>query len=555
MAVKGSFVAFDFKDYLQQKDYVGALAVLEFGQCDHLTRVDRLLWTAYCAVRLKHYNRSKEVYLELLSGKHEDIPPETGLYLAIVYFYLGSYLEAEKSALVVLEDSELKNRLLLHVARALDDETKVAKYRQYLRSSKQDELSAAAIELYRRHYKETADIYEMMIAEEKDDLALNVYLAECYFKMDCYDLSLEALSVYSKVFPDSTTVANIKACNVFRLCDAKAAQEVLETHCDEKTIQENELIRHNMAVFKEGEKAIKVFPNLLERVPEARLNLAIYYLRNGEIQAASDLLDAFDGFCPHSHVVLGMLNTLIGQVKRSEESLAKAQSHFQSVGNSPSECDTILGRQCMASSLYLLKEYEDALIYLGELSLIFLNWDFPFYSIKSYFGNDDPFNWNYGMALAASGKFDEALEVLQTVSHESFKRDLAYVLWMAKCWVASGAPEKAWECLDTDDNATSYEVLQLIANECYKIGGHQFLYSARGFKALFDIDKFPDYLNGLIGASVGFFRHLMVKMNGSAMTRVDLDDLTEVIEMLETSSSPKCRNIAKTILGWRTQHA
>lgn len=185
MAIKGSIPAFDFKDYLEKKDYVGALAVLDSGQCDHLTNVDRLLWIAYCSFRLKHYNRSKDVYLELLSGMHEDAPLEIGLYIAIVHFYLGSYLDAEKAALSVLEDSELKHRILLHISRALGDETKVAKYRQYLRDSKQDALSAAAIELYRGRYKETADVYEMMIAQQRDDCALNVYLAECYFKMVC----------------------------------------------------------------------------------------------------------------------------------------------------------------------------------------------------------------------------------------------------------------------------------------------------------------------------------------------------------------------------------
>jgi len=183
MEIKGSIPTLDFKDYIEKKDYVGALAVLDSGQCDHLTNVDRLLWIAYCSFRLKYYNRSKDVYLELLSGTHEDVPHEIGLYIAIVHFYLGSYLDAEKAAMSVLEDSGLKNRILLHIARALDDETKVAKYRQYLRDSTQDELSAAAIELYRRRYKETADVYEMMIAQQRDDLALNVYLAECYFKM------------------------------------------------------------------------------------------------------------------------------------------------------------------------------------------------------------------------------------------------------------------------------------------------------------------------------------------------------------------------------------
>ena len=44
--------------------------------------------------------------------------------------------------------------------------------------------------------------------------------------------------------------------------------------------------------------------------------------------------------------------------------------HHQ-VGSSASECDTIPGRQCMASCFFLLKQFEDVLIYLK--------------SIKSYF--------------------------------------------------------------------------------------------------------------------------------------------------------------------------
>jgi hypothetical protein len=119
----------------------------------------------------------------------------------------------------------------------------------------------------------------------------------------------------------------------------------------------------------------------------------------------------------------------------------------------------------------------------------------------------------------------------------------------------TGAPEKAWECLDTEDNAISYEVLQLIANECYKIGGDQFLFAARSFKELFGIDKFPDYLNGLIGASVGFFRHVVMEMQCATLTSGDLEALSEVVEMLKDANSPKCHSVVKTIHTWSTQHA
>ena len=179
--IKMKMKAFDFQNYINKKDYVGALAILEHGHCDNLSTVDRLLWVAYCASRVGHYSRAKEAYLKLLSSEHDDVPAEVGLYLAISHFYLGSYHDAQQAALSFAGDSELKNRILLHIARATDDETSIAKYRQHLSDSKQDQLSAAAIELYRCRYKKTAEHLEKIIAN--DDLALNVYLAICYFKM------------------------------------------------------------------------------------------------------------------------------------------------------------------------------------------------------------------------------------------------------------------------------------------------------------------------------------------------------------------------------------
>lgn len=58
-----------------------------------------------------------------------------------------------------------------------------------------------------------------------------------------------------------------------------------------------------------------------------------------------------------------------------------AQQSFHLVGSSTSECDTIPGRQCMASSYFLAGHFEEVLVYLN--------------SIKSFFVNDDTFNFNY----------------------------------------------------------------------------------------------------------------------------------------------------------------
>jgi intraflagellar transport protein 56 len=71
-----------------------------------------------------------------------------------------------------------------------------------------------------------------------------------------------------------------------------------------------------------------------------------------------------------------------------------AQQLFQLVGASATECDTIPGRQCMASCFFLLKQFDDVLVYLN--------------SIKSYFQTDDDFHWNNALTCASTGDFKEA---------------------------------------------------------------------------------------------------------------------------------------------------
>jgi hypothetical protein len=96
----------------------------------------------------------------------------------------------------------------------------------------------------------------------------------CYYKLDYYDVSLEILAVYLQAHPDSAIGVNLKACNHFRLYNGKAAEAELRVLIDKGVIvQGNELIRHNMAVFSNGDQALQVLPGLLDSIPEARLNL------------------------------------------------------------------------------------------------------------------------------------------------------------------------------------------------------------------------------------------------------------------------------------------
>lgn len=116
-------------------------------------------------------------------------------------------------------------------------------------------------------------------------LALNVYMALCYHKLDYYDVSQEMLAGYVQMHPDSIMATNLKACNNYRLYSGKAAEAEVKILIDQMSpglVFGEDIIRHNLVIFRNGEGALQVLPSLIGVIPEAKLNLAIYYLRHGK---------------------------------------------------------------------------------------------------------------------------------------------------------------------------------------------------------------------------------------------------------------------------------
>merc|ERR1719486_1452092 len=150
----------------------------------------------------------------------------------------------------------------------MNDETKLMVHHQKLTDTTEDQLSLAAIHYLRNHYQEATDIYKRLLLENRDDVALNVYVAMCYYKLDYYDVSLEILAVYLQSHPDSAVAINLKACNHFRLYNGKAAEAELKVLTDMgHTLQANDLIRHNMVVSSQGEGALQTLPQLVDFIP------------------------------------------------------------------------------------------------------------------------------------------------------------------------------------------------------------------------------------------------------------------------------------------------
>ena len=124
----------------------------------------------------------------------------------------------------------------------------------------------------------------------------------CYYKLDYYDVSDEVLAAYLAEHPDSPIALNLKACNHFRQYDGREALKEL------RNIKNLEggigaLVKHNQVVFQSGEGALQVFPPLVGVLPEARLNLSIYYLKNGDIEEAHNLMKDVEPSLPPEHII------------------------------------------------------------------------------------------------------------------------------------------------------------------------------------------------------------------------------------------------------------
>ena len=179
--------------------------------------------------------------------------------------------------------------------------------------------------------------------------------------------------------------------------------------------------------------------------------------------------------------------------------------------------DTIPGRQCMASCFFLLRQFEDVLIYLNSIKartrtrtrskrtssnymctyISTIHYTCPmFVCAQSYFFSDDVFNLNYAQAKASVGQYHEAEECFLLVQSERLRRTYVFISWLARCCahtircstlqltiellqsglvlvradIMNQKPAKAWELyLKMETSADSYSLLQLIANDCYRV--------------------------------------------------------------------------------------
>ncbi|XP_011850862.1 PREDICTED: intraflagellar transport protein 56 isoform X5 [Mandrillus leucophaeus] len=385
--------------------------------------------------------------------------------------------------------------------------------------SKRDFTGAITLLEFKRH-----------VGEEEEDT--NLWIGYCAFHLGDYKRALEEYENATKEENCNSEVWVNLACTYFFLGMYKQA-EAAGFKASKSRLQ-NRLLFHlaHKVVFRGGEGALQVLPPLVDVIPEARLNLVIYYLRQDDVQEAYNLIKDLEPTTPQEYILKGVVNAALGQEMGSRDHMKIAQQFFQLVGGSASECDTIPGRQCMASCFFLLKQFDDVLIYLN--------------SFKSYFYNDDIFNFNYAQAKAATGNTSEGEEAFLLIQSEKMKNDYIYLSWLARCYIMNKKPRLAWELyLKMETSGESFSLLQLIANDCYKMG--QFYYSAKAFDVLERLDPNPEYWEGKRGACVGIFQMIVAG-------REPKETLREVLHLLRSTGNTQVEYMIRIMKKWAKEN-
>lgn len=106
----------------------------------------------------------------------------------------------------------------------------------------------------------------------------------------------------------------------------------------------------------------------------------------------------------------------------------------------------------------------------------------------------------------------------------------------------NGKARLAWELyLKMETSGESFSLLQLIANDCYKMG--QFFYSAKAFDMLERLDPNPEYWEGKRGACVGHFQMIIAG-------REERQSLADIVLLLKNTSNPQVEQIVKVMKRW-----
>jgi intraflagellar transport protein 56 len=575
--------------FLKRRDYSGLQVVLCFGtQFGSAKNIDSLLWRGYCAYKMGEFGKAQELYEERLISDQNLC--EAKLYLACTLFRLGKLNEAEAVALEGPE-TPLKDRLLYHLAQEkiksdiVEGDDDVVKARAILVKNEKKYLSklsftrnipanrlCMAAKLYREgKFTEALDVYQQLLAQDRSLHCLHVYAAMCHTRTADYEASSNALEEFFDLGGRGSVMAwNLRACNEFHRHRYDAALRWLHNLGDwERSVSADhyDVLLHNSAIFSNDQSVLVVFMQLAGAFPEARMNLANYYLQSSggaKYEEALHLLEeGKDAEDVQNALLRGIAHLCCGQESSIDdmyghddnarlEHLRIAEECFLVAGSDSSMENTTSGRQALACHYFTKKQHHSAV----EV----------FDNMKDEYLNDDTFNWNYGLALANAGRYSEARTHLLRIEDETCKMGWYYTMWLCRCIIFCGdndASNEVWALYRQSLESVislecQIELLEMIANDSYRARE-----LSLALKAFCELET---YLKGQSlelcgdakrGACVGIFHKCLSAWSNSEDRRNDaelekcIEELQDAIVALGTTEAAEDdQRIASAVFEW-----
>lgn len=517
------------EEYIQRsidnRDYSAAATFIEFVR-DELNQPytkDMALWQGYSLFHLGQYSDAISVYEKLIKETPDDLV--LYLYIASCHFYNQDYEEARAAAMKG-PPCDFRTRIIFHCAHQMNDEQELFQAHSQLVGTLENQLSLAAIHYMRSHYKDAIEIYQRLLVQHPDFVALNVYIAMCQFKLEQYEESNESVDIYLSENSDSAVALNLKSCDYLKLFDADIAEsQLLQIRKFSSAAYDfiDNLIQHNICIFHDGENAFTILPKLVTSLTEARYNLGVMYMRKNDPSEANAILEEYQPLELNESILKGTVMLSMGQVNADAGPIEEANAIFSEIGNMEEVRDTVPGRECLASTKFIVGEYDETLRVLQ--------------TIEEIVGDLDEYNYDKAMTLASLSKWAEAERYFLMVKRPEYTNEIYYISWLCRCYIKNKKPEAAWNLyVDSTSTEDSKTLLTIIASDCY-MAGHYY-YSMRAYDVLCKYETNPAYRDGLIAASVGVFRGVLTRKETS-------DKLSEIMSVL--AGEPDAAQVLSTI--------
>jgi intraflagellar transport protein 56 len=351
----------------------------------------------------------------------------------------------------------------------------------------------------RSHYQDALDVYQRLLVQHPDFLALNVYIAMCQFKLDDFEASNEAVDLYLSENSDSAVALNLKSCDYFRLFGQEIAEsQLLQIRKFSSAAYDfiDNLVTHNLCIFANGVDGFTILPKLVHAIPEARYNLAVLYMRENNPTEANDVLQDFTVVQLNESILKGTVLLALGQATSEGSQIEEANAIFSEIGMMEGVKDTVQGRECLASTRFIIGEYEEALRVLE--------------TIEQFVNEIDEYNYDKGMTLASLSRWQEAERALLMVKNPAYTKEIFYSSWLCRCFIKNKKPEAAWNLyVDATSTEDSKTLLKIIAADCFQAG--LYFYSMRAYDVLAKFEMDPSFKDGLVASAVGVFRCVLTK--------------------------------------------